>query len=126
MSTRRKRRDGDPSDRVRLEHMLLAAREAAEFIDGKGRSDLDANRLLVRGLCHVILEIGEAAANLSSEARSRVPGVPWPDVVRMRNIMVHVNWGISLNKLWETVTSDLPQLQHAIQKSLSDWPLELE
>lgn len=74
----------------------------------------------------MILEIGEAAANLSSEARSRVPGVPWPDVVRMRNIMVHVNWGISLNKLWETVTSDLPQLQHAIQKSLSDWPLELE
>lgn len=106
--------------------MLIAAREAAEFIAGKSRTDLDSNRLLVRGLCHVILEVGEAAANLSTSAKARVADGPWPDVIRMRNIVIHVYWGISLNKLWETAASDLPALVGAIERALTSWPLELE
>ena len=126
MSTRRKRGPNDPTDRVRLEHMLIAAGEVSGFLSGKTRADLDTERMLVRAMLHAVLEIGEAAANLSDEGRLRVPGVPWADVVRMRNILVHAYWGINLDKLWETAQTDLPELVRAIRSSLSGWPLELD
>jgi len=34
-------------DRIRLQHMLDAAREAVSFVRGKKRGDLDHDRLLV-------------------------------------------------------------------------------
>ena len=34
-------------DRIRLQHMLDAAREAVSFVQGKKRGDLDHDRLLV-------------------------------------------------------------------------------
>ena len=36
------------ADRVRLRHMIDAAREAIAFTAGKRRADLDADRKLVR------------------------------------------------------------------------------
>jgi uncharacterized protein with HEPN domain len=106
--------------------MLIAAGEVSGFLSGKTRADLDTERMLVRAMLHAVLEIGEAAANLSDEGRLRVPGVPWADVVRMRNILVHAYWGINLDKLWETAQTDLPELVRAIRSSLSGWPLELD
>ena len=37
-------------DRVRLQHMLDAASEALNFIQGKTRADLDKDRMLVLSL----------------------------------------------------------------------------
>ena len=51
----------DRLDEVRLRHMLDAAREALSFIEGKNRSELDANRILVLSLVKEVEIIGEAA-----------------------------------------------------------------
>jgi len=48
-------------DKIRLQHMLDAANEAASFARGKKRSDLDDNRMLVLSLVKDIEIIGEAA-----------------------------------------------------------------
>lgn len=49
------------NDRVRLLHMLEAAREALSFASGKTRKDLDENRQLVLAVVRDIEIIGEAA-----------------------------------------------------------------
>lgn len=71
----RKRQSID--DRVRLEHMLEAARDASQFVVGRSRADLDTDAMLLRALTNAVQEIGEAAANMSDEGRSRVPNLPW-------------------------------------------------
>ncbi|MBX3388382.1 MAG: DUF86 domain-containing protein [Phycisphaeraceae bacterium] len=85
-------RKTDPlrDDRIRFEHMLLAAREALEFSDGKEEADIFADRLLARGLKDCLQEIGEAAARVSELGRARAPGIPWEKIVGMRHILVHV------------------------------------
>jgi predicted RNase H-like nuclease/uncharacterized protein with HEPN domain len=108
---------------VRLEHILLAAREAIGFARGKTLADLEHDRLLVRALLHAILEIGEAAANVGPESRAIVVDVPWSDIVRMRNVLIHVYWGVRVDKLWATVERDLPRLIEAIERGTVGWPL---
>ena len=119
---------GDPrremlSDRVRLQHMLDAAKHAVTFAQGRTRSDLDADPMFARAVLHAVQEIGEAASRVSDDGRARVPDVPWTKIVGMRHRLVHVYWGVNLNLVWEVVIRDLPELMRAIERGTSGWPL---
>jgi len=42
----------------------------------------------------------------------------------MRNIVVHIYWGIDLAELVKTAQDDLPVLITALQSALAEWPTE--
>lgn len=119
----RERKRSLVDDRVRVEHMLAAARDAAAFIKGRSRADLDSDALLLRGLTNAVQQIGEAAANLSDAGRGRVPGIPWGQIVAMRHVLVHVYWGVDRDRLWSTATNDVPILIAALEAACAGWPL---
>lgn len=64
--------------------------------------------------------IGEAASRLSDPARSRIPAVPWVDVIAMRNRLVHGYYDINLRTVIDTVRDDLPPLLAAIKSAIGD------
>ena len=49
-------------DRIRLQHMLDAARDALSFAEGRTRHDLDTDRQLVLAVVKCVEIIGEAAS----------------------------------------------------------------
>lgn len=110
-------------DRVRVEHMLQAAKDAIGYVSARERADLESDSMLLRALTNAVQQIGEAAARVSDPGRARVPGVPWGEIVAMRHILVHVYWGIDRDRLWSTVAADLPTLVEAIEAAIVDWPL---
>ncbi len=97
-------------DRVRLLHMLDHAREATRLVEGRTRPDLDADRVLSLALVRLLEIVGEAAANVSPEARTRHPAIPWSEVVGLRNRLIHGYDSVDLDILWRIVESDLPVL----------------
>lgn len=103
--------------------MMDAARQAMGFAEGRKRQDLDSDAMLVRALMHAILEIGEAAARTSAEGRSRAPQVPWAQIVGMRNVLVHAYWDVDYDRLWKTVSVELPELLALLEQCTQDWPL---
>ena len=117
-------RPGAPEDRIRIQHMMDAARQAIGFAQGKSRKSLDTDPMLARALMHTILEIGEAASRTSEASRSRAPEVPWPQIVGMRNALIHVYWGVDFDRLWKTVTEELPILITMLEAATKDWTLE--
>ena len=108
------------NDRIRLQHMLDAAREAVSFVRGKKRGDLDHDRLLVFGLVKALEIVGEAAYQLSEETRAELPTIPWEDVIGMRHRLVHAYFDINLDILWRTVQDDLPPLVAALEAALGE------
>ena len=107
------------ADRVRLRHMLDAAREAVGFARGRSRADLHLDRMLALALVRCIEIIGEAAAQIGPETRQRHAAIPWPDIVGMRNRLVHAYFDINLNFVWDTVTNDLPPLIAGLEAILA-------
>jgi uncharacterized protein with HEPN domain len=97
-------------DEVRLRHMLKAAREALGFAEGKTEEDLSKDRMLLLSLVKEIEIIGEAARNVSEETRSQLPGIPWPQIVGMRNQLTHGYFNWLPQRIWDTVVSRLPEL----------------
>lgn len=59
------------TDRIRLQHMLDASREAISYAQGRTRDDLAVDSMLARALVKCIEIVGEAALRVSQETRER-------------------------------------------------------
>lgn len=103
-------------DTLRLQDMLTAAHEALTFASGKSEDDLALDRQLTLALLKCVEIIGEAAARVGEDSRSRYPTLPWADMIGMRNRLVHAYFDIDLSLLWTTVNDDLPVLIQELEK----------
>jgi len=73
------------------------------FTHGRRRGDLDHDRQLEWALVKAIEIIGEPPGQLSEEAKAELPGIPWRNILGMRNRLVHAYFDINLSVLWKTV-----------------------
>lgn len=106
-------------DMVRLRHMLEHAREAVVLMQDKNRSDLDNSRLHVLALVRLVEIVGEAASRVSKATQRRHPQVPWPQIIGMRNRLIHGYDVVDLGIVWRTVTEELPPLIDELERILS-------
>ena len=105
-------------DRISLVDMLNHAREAVALLGEAGPNDLAGDRtreLAVRKLVEIV---GEAANRVSEQTRQSHQEIPWPQIVGMRNRLVHGYDDISLGRLCDTVKEDLPPLIEQLQASV--------
>jgi uncharacterized protein with HEPN domain len=107
-------------DEVRLRHMLEAAREAISFAEGRSRTDLDDNRMLFHARVRNMEIIGEAGSQVSKEFRDTRSGLPWADVIGMRNRLIHAYFDIDPDIVWDTATQDLPLPVAALTELMAD------
>jgi uncharacterized protein with HEPN domain len=99
-----------PDDRWRIEHMIEAAEQALSFVARRRRADLDADAMLRFALTRAVEIVGEAANQVSDAGRSELPGIPWPQIIGMRNRLVHAYFDVNRDVLWDTVQLALPPL----------------
>jgi len=99
--------------------MVDAAREAGTFVRGQTRTDLEHNRMLVLALVRLVEVIGEAASRVSEDTRRRIPSIPWPHVVAMRNRLILGYYEVDLDRVWDTIVNDLPPLIAAVEAHLA-------
>ena len=97
-----------PRDLVRIRHMLAAACEARRFAEGRLRGDREQDRMLVLAITRCIEIIGEAASRVGPGTQAEHPGVPWTEAVVMRNRLIHAYFDVDLDRVWDTVSDDLP------------------
>lgn len=109
-------------DRTRLRHMLDYAREAVDFAAGRTLADLDSDRMLELALTRLIEIIGDAAAKVGPAAQGRLSRIPWPQIVGMRNRLIHGYDSIDRRLLWDTIQTDLPPLIAALEAELGQSP----
>ncbi len=75
--------------------------------------------MLSFALVRAIEVIGEAAGQVSPEARAAYAAVPWVAIVAMRNRLIHAYFDIDLDVVWHTVTHELPDLIAELQTLLA-------
>lgn len=93
---------------------ILEAIDEIEKHSGNDERDLKTQRAIER--CLQI--IGEAARKLSNEFTLKHDGIPWRDIVGLRNKIVHDYFGIDEQVLWDVVEHELPVLKPQIEALL--------
>jgi uncharacterized protein with HEPN domain len=86
------------------------ARESLALVAGRNRADLDSDRLLNLALVRLMEVVGEAANRMPVEEQARFPGIPWRQIVSMRNRLIHAYDRVDFDLLWQILQDDMPPL----------------
>lgn len=82
---------------------------------GRKRPDLESDRQLNLALVRLLEIVGEAATRVPEEKRTRMTDIPWPQIVSLRNRLIHGYDEVDFDILWQIVTRDLPHLIEALE-----------
>lgn len=103
-------------DQISLKDMSDHECEAVELLGNTNREELENDRVLQLALTRLIEIVGEAANRVSSSTQKIHLKIPWPQIIGMRNRLIHGYDVIDIDLLWDTVTNDLPPLIKALKK----------
>ena len=106
------------NDGKRLGHMLDAAHEARQLLQGQSMEAFMRDRSTQLAIDKLVQIVGEAANNVTSGYRAANHQIPWTDMIGMRHRLVHVYYETDLNILWGTVVDNLPPLIAELEKML--------
>ena len=90
-------------DNAYLADILKAAKAIRRFVAGVSRESFLANEEKYEAVTRKFEIIGEAARQLSPEARQQFTAVPWRLITAMRNILIHDYDDVDLNVVWNPV-----------------------
>lgn len=93
-------------DATHIRYLLDAAREAFVFTQGKTRFDLDKDRSLVLALVKEVEIVAQAASQISKPTRDQLPGLPWRDLIGLRQREIYAHFDVNLDVLWRTVQDE--------------------
>jgi uncharacterized protein with HEPN domain len=99
----------DP-DAASVLDMVVAGRRIQEFIAGQDYSEFSADLKTQSAVIHQITILGEAAKRVSKEFQGRYPEVPWSDISRMRDKLIHHYEGVDPREVWNVASHDVPEL----------------
>lgn len=101
-------------ERLRLLDILDAIDRIGSYIEGMSYESFLADRKTQDAVTRNIEIIGEAARALSEEFTDQRAGIPWSEIVAMRNVIVHQYFGILPKVVWDVITNELPTLRSQI------------
>ena len=63
--------------------------------------------------------IGEAVKNLSDELRNKYSQIPWNDLAKVRDRLIHHYFGVNYDIVWGITKEELPEIVSKIEEILN-------
>jgi uncharacterized protein with HEPN domain len=105
-------------DRASLLDLRLAGQRILEFIGEQTLESFSEDLKTQSAVVLQILILGEAAKRLSPGFRERYPEVPWSDIMRMRDKLIHHYESMDPGEVWQASTVDIPALLAFLDRAL--------
>ena len=108
---------------VYVQDIMNAIIRIEEYTSG-GRAEFFSDGKTQDAVIRQFSILGEAAAKLSPSMKAKHAGIPWKNIIGMRNIVIHDYAEVDLPIVWDTVRNGLPTLKKAIKVMLQQYPSE--
>ena len=104
----------------RVRDILDAVGAIEGYVHGVTYERFVQDRRTVDAVIRNLIIIGEAASNVPADVQERYAEIPWDNMRRMRNFIVHVYFGVNLPVIWRTIQEDLPPLKAQLGRVLRE------
>ena len=105
----------DEADANLIAEILDAAGRVQTYIDADGHEGFMRQDLVYDAVCMNLLRVGECARFLGDDVKARLPNIPWPDIVSLRNRVAHSYETLKPDVLWLIASVSLPELSDALR-----------
>jgi uncharacterized protein with HEPN domain len=106
-------------DRLYLIHMSECVARIEEYVRG-GREAFMASTLVQDAVVRNLQTLAESGQRLSPGFKEKHPEVDWRGIAAFRNILVHDYLGLDVERVWEVIQHDLPELKSKIAAFLRE------
>lgn len=106
------------NEKLFLKDILKHCRKIERYTENKSWEIFLNDEILQDALIRNLEIIGEAAKNLTQKLREEHSQIPWRDVMRTQDKIVHHYFQTNVDTIWQTVTKDVPVLRTQIEKIL--------
>jgi len=90
---------------------MKSKKEYAErFVENLSFEEFAAGLKTSYAVIRCIEIIGEAAKNVPDDVRDQYPNVPWKEMAGMRDIVIHLYFGVDPQKVWRAVKERIPNI----------------
>lgn len=100
---------------IYLKDVLESIQSIEEYVADLDEQQFQSDKKTQDSVMRRLAIIGEAVRNVPVDFRNQHPDIPWRDIAGMRDVLIHEYFGVSLDRIWETVVEDLPRLKEQLQ-----------
>ena len=86
----------------------------------EGRESFMTSHTLQDAVIRNLQTMAEATQRLSDNLKARCPEIEWHRIAAFRNVLVHDYLGIDVERIWEIMQRDVPELKLAILAMLGE------
>lgn len=85
---------------------------------GMSMDELHKDEVLLDSMMFRLIQISESVKNLSTQFKQMHSDIAWTDISGLRNRIVHDYGNVDLMVVFDTVSSDIPQLKEALGRCM--------
>ena len=91
-----------------------------EFLGNMALEEFKADEKTSSAVVRKIEIIGEATKNVPKEIRQKYKELPWSDMARMRDKIIHSYFVVDYEVVWKTIKERLPEIKPRIDTILKE------
>lgn len=107
------------SDKDLLQDILEAVRRILSYTRKMNYEIFTADKKTQDAVVRNFEIIGEASKNISPTFKNRHPKIPWSELARFRDRLIHHYSGVNYDIVWGILQNSLPKLEPQIRGVLS-------
>ncbi|MBF0342864.1 MAG: DUF86 domain-containing protein [Nitrospirae bacterium] len=103
-----------------LEDIIESIELIEQFVAGMEMEDFKNDIKTSDAVIKRFENIGEATKNIPKDLKARYPEIPWKEMARMRDKLVHLYFGVEYELLWSAIKTSLPSIKPLLSKMLDE------
>lgn len=104
--------------RLYLQDILQAIENIEDFITGMDFESFKEDTKTTSAVIRQFEIMGEASKQIPSDVREQYSHVPWSELARMRDKLIHGYFQVNYRTVWNTIRNDLPSLKEQVLEVL--------
>jgi uncharacterized protein with HEPN domain len=103
-----------------IQDILDCVQKIEEFIGDMKYEDFVRDDKTSSAVVRKLEIIGEATKNVPKDIRQKYKEVPWSDMAKMRDKVIHFYFGVDYEIVWKVIKERLPEIKPMISRILKD------
>ncbi|OGD87944.1 hypothetical protein A3J17_00510 [Candidatus Curtissbacteria bacterium RIFCSPLOWO2_02_FULL_40_11] len=99
-----------------LDDILESIEKIEEYTHDLSEEEFSRNTETQDAVLRRLAIIGEAVKHLPEDLKEKHKQIPWKQIAGARDIFVHEYFGVGIERVWETIQEDLPELKKVVEE----------